>query len=238
MQTTVLPARPAPVAVRHWWDVLRGRDVALAYALVVVALTVALAVQPADVRDDLVLRCSTNLVNLRDRPLTVLVTSAFVVPSLTGLWVLPLLLVAYGGLQRWLGRLATVLVAVIGRVFATVFVAVLLAAGIAHHALDRTLAHEQDVGVSYGLVAVLAVLVARLPGGPRRALAVGGTLFLAGLVAVGRTPTDAGHAVAWLLGLAVGTVGAAVARAAVAQAARGAHPAGARTRERLPEDAV
>lgn len=193
---------------------MRGRDLAVGYAVVLVVLAVLFAVQPHHVRDDLVLRSSTNLVNLRDRPLYVLLASAFVLPSVLSLWVLPLLVVAYGTTQRWLGRLATVLVAVFGHVFATLFVAVLLAAGITHHQFDRALAREPDVGVSYGLVAVLAVLVVRLPRGPRWAVGTGGFVFLTALVALGRTFTDVGHAVAWLIGLTLGAVGTAIARSA------------------------
>jgi hypothetical protein len=192
----------------------RGRDLALGYALVLLGLAVFLALVPDRVHDDLVLRSSTNLANLRDDPLVVLLVSAFVLPSSLSLWVLPVLVAAYGAAQRWLGRTATLLVALVGHVFATVFVAVLLAAGIAHHQLDRAVAREPDVGASYGLAAVLAVLVYRLPPLPRRCLALGGTVALTVLVLVSETFTDLGHLTAWLIGLAMGQVGAASSRAA------------------------
>lgn len=191
---------------------LGGLDLGLAYAAVLLVLAVALSLQPDRVHDDLVLRSSTNLANLRDRPLTVLLVSAFVLPSASGLWVLPVLVAGYGAAQRWVGRLATVLVALFGHVFATVFVAVLLAAGIAHHQLARSIAREPDVGASYGLAAVLALLVCRLPPRPRGVLAAGGVVSLVLLVVVSRTFTDLGHLVAWLIGLSMGTVGTAVAR--------------------------
>lgn len=195
---------------------MRGRDIGVAYALVLLVLAAVLAVQPDRVHDHLVLRSSTNLANLRNRPLFVLFVSAFVLQSTTSLWVLPLLVAAYGAAQRWLGRAATLLVALFGHVFATVFVAVLLTAGIAHHQLDRSVARQPDVGVSYGLAAVLGLLAYRLPTGPRRVVALGGTAFVVLLVAVSRTFTDLGHLVAWLIGLSMGAVGAAaVAGAAV-----------------------
>lgn len=191
----------------------RGRDLALGYAAVLLGLEVVLSLQPDHVHDRLVLRSSTNLANLRDDPLVVLLVSAFVLPSALSLWVLPLLIAAYGAAQRWLGRTATLLVALFGHVFATVFVAVLLAAGIAHHQLDRSVAREPDVGASYGLAAVLAVLVYRLPAFPRRCLVLGGTASLVALVLVSETFTDLGHLTAWLIGLAMGEVGAAAGRA-------------------------
>ncbi len=202
----------------------RGRDLAVGYGLVLLVLTVFLSVLPDRVHEHLVLRSSTNLTNLRDDPLVVLLVSAFVLPSSFSLWVLPLLVAAYGEAQRWLGRTATLLVALFGHVFATVFVAVLLAAGIAHHQLDRSVAREPDVGASYGLAAVLAVLVYRLPPFPRRCLAVGGTVFLTGLMLLSETFTDLGHLTAWLIGLAMGEVGAAAGRAAARRPAAGSRP--------------
>ena len=193
---------------------LRGHDLGVAYAMVLLVLAVVLTLQPDRVHDALVLRSSTNLANLRSRPLTVLFVSAFVLPSASGLWVLPVLVAAYGAAQRWLGRLATVLVALFGHVFATVFVAVLLGAGIAHHQLARSVALEPDVGASYGLAAVLALLVCRLPAARRRILGAGGVATLALLVVLSRTFTDLGHLTAWLIGLSMGTVGRAVARGA------------------------
>ncbi len=201
-------------AARLLGDYARGRDLAVGYGLVLLVLTVFLAVLPDRVHDHLVLRSSTNLANLRDDPLVVLFVSAFVLPSSFSLWVLPLLVAGYGATQRWLGRTATLLVALFGHVFATVFVAVLLAAGIAHHQLDRSVAREPDVGASYGLAAVLAVLVYRLPPFLRRCLAVGGSVLLVGLVLVSETFTDLGHLTAWLIGLAMGEVGAAAGRSA------------------------
>ncbi len=190
---------------------LRGRDVAVGYALVVLVLAVALAVQPDRVHDHLVLRSSTNLVNLRNRPLLVLVVSAFVVPDLGGLWLLPVLLVVYSAAQRWVGRTATLLVAAFGHVFATVFVAMLLAAGIAHNQLDRSIAHEPDVGVSYGLAAVLSLLTRRLPGRLRLFSAWGTVGYLLLRLALSQTGTDLGHLVAWLIGLSMAVVGHAMA---------------------------
>lgn len=201
-------------AVRLVRDLCRGRDLAVGYAVVLLGLTVVLSVQPDHVHDRLVLRSSTNLANLRDDPLVVLLVSAFVLPSALSLWVLPVLVLAYGAAQRWLGRTATLLVALFGHVFATVFVAVLLAAGIAHHQLDRSVAREPDVGASYGLAAVLAVLAYRLPPVPRRLVALGGTVFLLGLLLVSQTFTDLGHLTAWLIGLSMGEVGAAAGRSA------------------------
>ncbi len=196
-----------------WRGLLRSSDVGLAYALVVVGLAVVLALQPDGVHDRLVLESSTNLANLRDRPLIVLGASAFVLDSTASLWAVPVLVVAYGALQRWLGRGATLLVAAFGHVFATVFVAVLLAAGIEHHRLARSLARATDVGVSYALAAVLGVLVSRLGPRWRRPVGLGGLAWLTGVAFVQGDFTGLGHLVAWGIGIGTGAVGSAMARA-------------------------
>ncbi|RZS80177.1 hypothetical protein EV189_3658 [Motilibacter rhizosphaerae] len=191
-----------------------GRDLALAYAAVVLVVTVVIALQPPHVTEELVLDSSTNLANLRSTPLLVLAASAFVTPSLAGLWILVPLVWAYGAAQRWVGRGATVVVAAFGHVFATVGVATLLAAGIAQHQLSRHLEHEPDVGVSYGLAAVLGLLTLRLRGRRRRLAVVGGTVAAAAYALVSQTFTDLGHLLAWGIGLGTAQVAAAVRRAA------------------------
>lgn len=192
---------------------LAGRDLAVGYVLVVVGVAAVVFAQPEAVSRRWVLECSTNLQNLRAQPLRVLVASAFVVSSPWGLWTVPLLLAVVGAAQRWVGRAATLTVALFGHVLATVFVAVLLQAGIATHVLDRDLAREPDVGVSYVLAAVWGLLLFR--AAPRRRALVGG-LVLVGLVAVvllSETFTDVGHLVAWCIGAGTGLVGSRMAAA-------------------------
>jgi hypothetical protein len=171
------------------------------YAAILVAVAVALAALPGPVATRLVQDSSTNLVNLRTHPSLVLVLSAFVQPSWEELAIVVPVLWAYGAVQRWLGRAATIVTAVLGHVGATLFVATFVAAGIAKGRINISTAHAADVGASYGLVAVAGLLAARVS---RRWLAAYLTglsgLLLAGLL-VGRTFTDLGHVVAWVIGL-------------------------------------
>ncbi|MCW2600904.1 MAG: hypothetical protein JWM02_2733 [Frankiales bacterium] len=197
--------------VRRWSaaaaGLLRGRDVGAVYAGVVLISGIVVFAQPHGVAAQAVLDSSTNVSNLRTQPLLVLVLSAFVVSSLESLWILPCVVWVFGAAQRWVGRAATVLVAAFGHVFATVFVGILVHAGIAHHALSNGVAHEPDVGVSYGLAALVGLMVFRLPQATRRKVAVLGTAALIGFVLVSQTFTDLGHLVAWGIGLAMGFVG-------------------------------
>jgi hypothetical protein len=188
---------------------LRGTDLAWAYAAVVVVVAVVARALPGT-SEELVLDTSTNLDNLRQTPVLVLVASAFVVSPLWGLWILVPLVVAFGAAQRWLGRAATLIVAILGHVGATLFVAVLLAAGIDRGWLDPALAREPDVGVSYGLAAVAGLLTAQIPDGRRRWYVLALLVVAAGPLAVRPTFTYVGHSIAVLLGLALAVM---VARA-------------------------
>jgi hypothetical protein len=182
----------------RWW---RGRDVALIYAAIVVTTTTILAIVPRAAATRFVLDSSTNLANLREHPPLVLVLSAFMQPSPVELLILPPLVWAYGALQHWLGRAATIITAVFGHIGATLFVATILAAGIAKGRITTSTAHVADVGASYGLATVAGLLVARVPRRWRTLYTTAISALLAAVLLLDRTFTDLGHAVAWLIGL-------------------------------------
>lgn len=193
-----------PRAAAGWIAAHRDRTwLAQAYAAVVVLVGVGVLLLPPRVADQLVLDSSTNLANLREHPLPVLAASAFVVAPVWGLWIVPVLLVVYGAAQRWLGVAATVVAAVLGHVGATLFVAVLLAAGLTHGRLDPAVAHAQDVGVSYGLVAVAGLLIARVPAGRRRWHVSLLLAYCLAPAAVEPSFADIGHLTAAVIGLAL-----------------------------------
>ena len=183
-----------------WW---RGRDVALGYAAVVCTTTLALALVPDAVARKVIFSSSTNLVNLRSHPPFVLVVSAFVEPSVRELWVVLPMLWALGALQRWMGRTVVVISAGLGHVGATLAVSTVLAAGIARNRIAPAEQAATDVGISYGLVAVVGVLAARLTGVRRRWYISGFTADFVAAFLLSRSFTDLGHLFAWLLGLAL-----------------------------------
>ena len=182
---------------------VRRADVGWTYAAVVLVVAVAVRVLPGTRPQSLVLKSSTNLDNLRHTPLLVLVASAFEVSPLSGLWILAPLVVVFAAAQRWLGRAATVIVAVLGHVGATLFVAMLLAAGINDGVVDADLAQAPDVGVSYGLAAVAGVLVGRVPRRHRPWYALGVFAVAAGSLLADGGFTGVGHVTAVLLGFAL-----------------------------------
>lgn len=208
-----LPWRRAAVAGSR---LIRSSDVAIGYGVIVVGVVTVLSVLGGDAYRHVVAESSTNLANLRARPWAVLVTSAFVVSSPFGLWIVPLLMLGYAAAQRWVGRFGSIVVGAFGHIGATLVVATLLSAGISHGWVARIVVHETDVGVSYGLACVAAFLVSRLPA-RWRLLYVGVLLaYFVGPLAWGPSFTGVGHTVALTLGGLLAILVNRVARSATA----------------------
>lgn len=154
--------------------------------------------------DTLIRAQSTNLDNLTDRPLQVLIASAFWTTGAVLPWQLVLRFTfILAPVERRLGTLRTVLVFAAGHVGATLLVAAGLQYGVSHRLLNHGLAHASDVGVSYGLVAVAGALTWLIVPARWRVVWVG-ALYTAITVAVigGITFTDVGHQLSLLIGLA------------------------------------
>jgi hypothetical protein len=198
-----------PDQLRELW---RGRDVAVAYAVLVVVISIVAAVQPPAMLRDVVQTSSTNLVNLRLRPLAVLFASPFVVSPVAGLWIVAPMAVAYGELQRWLGRAGALVVGVLGHVGATLFVATMEITSLAKGRVGFSIAVSPDVGVSYGLAAVAGVLVVRVADSWRRRYVIASLIVIVGQLLILRSFTGLGHLTAWLIGLAVAVPLSRVAR--------------------------
>ncbi len=178
---------------------MRGRQVALTYGAAVLLAALALQLLPLSRRTSFVLSVSTDPDALLAHPVRSLLLSPFVLPDLRGLLLLPVAVATLIVLQRCFGARTALVTAVLGHVLVSVGVAVLLERDVGPpESLGRA-----DVGVSYVLATTAA---ASLAAGPRWfawTAAVIGAAALAGLVAVGRGSTDAGHLTGWLLGVAV-----------------------------------
>jgi tetrahydromethanopterin S-methyltransferase subunit G len=186
--------------LREQW---RGRDVAVVYAVLVVVISVVAAVKPPGQLRDIVATSSTNLANLRQRPLAVLIASAFVVSPAWGLWIVAPMVVAYGALQRWLGRASVIVVGVLGQLGATLFVATMEITELATGRIGFRIGLRPDVGVSYGLAAIIGVLVVRVATAWRRRYVVMSLIVVVGQFFILGNFTGLGHVTAWLIGLAV-----------------------------------
>jgi hypothetical protein len=179
---------------------LTGRDVGLGYAGLVSATAIVLAVLPDHLHREILLRCSTNLTNLHHHPVLVLISSAFVVSSAWGLYQMPFLVLVYGAAQRWVGRLATVGVALLGHVGSTLVVAGVLTEVVPDGPMARSAQDALDVGVSYAGVCLAAFVVSRVPRLLRPAYVLGLVGYFAGPVLVEPTFTDVGHTCSLVFG--------------------------------------
>jgi hypothetical protein len=186
--------------LRELW---RGRDVAVVYVILVVVISILVAVQPPALLRDIVQTSSTNLVNLRQRPLAVLFVSPFVVSPVSGLWIVAPMIVGYGELQRWLGRASALVIGVLGHVGATLFVATMEITQLAKGRVGFSIAVSPDVGVSYGLAAVAGILIVRVAETWRRRYIIASLIVIIGQFLILRNFTGLGHLTAWLIGLAV-----------------------------------
>lgn len=201
---------------RAFWS---GRDLAIAYALVVTVASVVVALQPAAVGREWIVQSSTNLDNMSRRPILVLALSAFVVAPLWYLVLLIPLVIAYGEVQRWLGRLALVVTVVFSHVGATLAGLIYQIVALTGQWARPTITGRLDVGVSYGLAGALGLLLVRVPRRFRLWYGVASVLGVLALVVFTSTFSTIGHGGAWLIGIGLAWLVYASARSDATQRA-------------------
>ncbi|WP_157574400.1 rhomboid-like protein [Nocardia jejuensis] len=171
--------------------------------LVAVATTLTLVSAPLETR--IVLHASTNLNNLVNGRISTFVSSALVVGSdLVTLSIVPLLGCLLALAERRFGAWKLVRTFLFGHIGATVLVAVGLWIAVESHWLPNSITHVEDVGVSYGAMAVVGALVVVLPRQWRKVWVLGWLAVALGGVFLWQTFTNVGHLVALCLGLVLG----------------------------------
>lgn len=173
------------------------------YAAALVAVAITLLMLGPHVQEHVISHMSTNLHNLGHGRLGTLIGSAFVTEN-GPIWVWLPGLVCLLALAELLWRSGRVLVTfALGHVGATLIVAAGLATTIKLGWIPISVAHDSDVGISYGAVAVLGALTAAIPSRWRPAWV--GWWLSVGLLAVCANAefTDGGHFVALVVGIAV-----------------------------------
>ncbi|WP_341258108.1 rhomboid-like protein [Gordonia malaquae] len=188
-------------AVVGW---IRSAPATYLWLAVLLATTIVQHIVSPGALDDILGRRSTNLENLSEHPLRPMITSLF---WLDGAYWLPYVVgftVFLAVAERWLGTARFVVVGLAGHVLATLASQGLLDLAIGHGRADPTLRDAIDVGVSYFMAAVIAVLAYRLPPPWRWVYAAIALATVIAPFAVG-TPdfTDAGHLIAMLIGFAM-----------------------------------
>ena len=190
-------ARPTVVAY------LRGSPATFLYLFVLSVTTWVLLGLTSDVVHAILSEHSTNLDQLRQNPVRVLIRSAFWADGyLLLVWVVLFALVLAPA-ERWLGTARWLVVFVAGHVGATLVTGLGIWLAIRWGIAPKKLEGVIDVGVSYGFAAVAAVFTYRLPS-PARWFWAGGLLGVAvGASVFGGTFTDFGHLAAVIIGFSL-----------------------------------
>ncbi|MUL63500.1 hypothetical protein BOO86_03415 [Mycobacterium sp. CBMA 234] len=179
--------------------------VTLIYAVLLIAATVTFRALEPRIQDRVLAYTSTNLHNLAHGHIGTLLSSAFIADDgLFFLW-LPgfVCLLAAAELLWRSGRLLVVFS--VGHVVTTLVVAAGLAVAVEAGWLPWSISRVADVGVSYGVLTVVGALTAAVPA---RLKPVWLGWWLAGAAAVLAASgdfTEAGHVVAFGLGLLIAT---------------------------------
>ncbi|MFD3575193.1 rhomboid-like protein [Streptomyces sp. NPDC058644] len=191
--------RPARQAVLAY---IRGAPGTYIWLAILFVTTVAMHHMSPEFEQDFLRQRSTNIHELSKNPVRVLISSALWIDGGTWLSYAVLYTVFHATAERWLGTARWLAVAAGAHVMATLISEGVLALAIHHGAAPPSSVNTLDVGVSYALAGVIAVLTYWVPAPWRYAyllvvIAVYGTPLI-----TGRTFTDLGHFTSVLIGLA------------------------------------
>lgn len=189
------------VTAAVWRYVRRAPGTYLWLLALAVSTFVINHINPA-IQDDFLRQRSTNLHELSTNPVRVLIGSAFWLDGGGWLGYFVLYNLFHVPVERWLGTLRWLGVLAVAHVGATYISEGVLYWAIRHGEAPASAVNTLDVGVSYALAGVQAVLFYRLASPWRWPYLVGVLGFYGVALVNGRTFTDVGHFTACLLGLA------------------------------------
>ncbi|MEU6228789.1 rhomboid-like protein [Streptomyces sp. NPDC047042] len=186
---------------RGVWAYVRSAPGTYVWLLVLFFTTVAVHLMSAEFQEEFLRQRSTNINELSDHPVRVLISSAM---WIDGWWTPYLVLysVFHAQVERWLGTVRWLVVWVSAHVLATLVSQGAVWRAIRDGSAPASAADTMDFGVSYGLAGVVAVLTYRLARPWRYVYAVGVLVVYGVPLVVSRTFTDLGHFTAALIGFA------------------------------------
>lgn len=163
-------------------------------------------------QERLIRAASTNLDNLGAGRISTLLTSAFVTqgPPTLSWWIVLVALLAAIELSWGSWQAAGVFTA--GHVGATLIVAAGLAVGVRYGWAAPEVSHAIDVGISYGVMALIGAVTAGLPPALRPIWVVSWVLLTLAAVLRSGDFTSFGHLCALVIGLGIGLGGIVQAR--------------------------
>ncbi|MGW7413147.1 rhomboid-like protein [Streptomyces sp. NPDC054863] len=193
-----MPRSPLPAT----WRYLRSAPGTHLWLVALFVTTVAMRRLDPTFADEFLRQRSTNIHHLSQNPVRVLITSAFWTDG--GGWLLYAVLYSlfHAPAERWLGTLRWLAVLAAAHIGATYLSEGVLGWAIRHGLAPTSAVNTLDVGVSYALAGVVAVLTYRIATPWRYVYLFGVLTFYALPLVTGRTFTDVGHFSAVLIGLA------------------------------------
>ncbi|MGW4031008.1 rhomboid-like protein [Streptomyces sp. NPDC004838] len=202
MRVSTAPVAAIRSGVRHVAVYVRSAPGTYIWLALLFVTTVLLGRMSPEFEADFLRQRSTNIHELSTNPIRVLISSALWIDGGGWLSYAVLYTVFHAQAERWLGTLRWLTVAVTAHVLATYISEGALLWAIRHDLAPDSAVNTLDVGVSYALAGVVAVLTYRIASPWRY-------VYLAGVLAVytpplfaGRTFTDLGHFTSVLIGLA------------------------------------
>ncbi|WP_433662003.1 rhomboid-like protein [Nocardia sp. CA-128927] len=196
-RTTVVSSR--------WW---RPRVPAtIGYLAALVIVTSIFSALSDSAQSNVVLHASTNLHNLLQGRVVTLLSSALVIGDVGVAWlIMPMLACLLALAELRFGALHMVRVFLAGHIGATLLVAAGLWVAVEFDWLPASVRWSEDVGVSYGAMALIGALIFVVPQRSRIPWAAGWFVAAVGGVLLGQTFTNVGHLLAFCIGSAVGYV--------------------------------
>ncbi|MFE3825773.1 rhomboid-like protein [Streptomyces sp. NPDC059092] len=195
----VRPVRAWVRPIRAWVTSAPGTYLWLAALFIT---TVALHRMSTDFEEDFLRQRSTNIHELSTDPVRVLIASAFWIDGGTWIPYAVLYTVFHAPAERWLGTARWLAVVVLAHVGATLVSEGVLGWAVHHGHAPQAAVNTLDVGVSYALAGVIAVLTYRIPRPWHLPYLAVVLIFFGTPLIVGRSFTDLGHFAAVLIGLA------------------------------------
>ncbi|MFF4031944.1 rhomboid-like protein [Streptomyces sviceus] len=186
--------------VHRVWTYVRSAPGTYVWLAVLFVTTVALHHMSPEFEEQFLRQRSTNIHELSSNPLRVLVSSAMWIDS--GHWLPYVVLYSlfHAPAERWLGTARWLAVCAAAHVLATLISEGALLWGIGHGMAPASAVNTLDIGVSYALAGVVAVLVYRIPEPWRYVYGFAVLVVYAVPLVTGRTFTDLGHFASVLIG--------------------------------------
>lgn len=183
------------------WAYVRSAPGTYVWLAILFVTTVALHHMSPEFEQQFLRQRSTNIRELSDNPVRVLVASAMWIEG--GHWVPYAFLytVFHAPVERWLGTVRWLAVCVLAHVLATLISEGALLKGIHDGIVPHSAVNTLDIGVSYALAGVIAVLAYRIATPWRYAYLAAALLVYVLPLTESPTFTDLGHFVAALIGL-------------------------------------